>query len=327
VSIFVYGDDTALSKPIEERVMFPMQVRRNLADALRHLRLVDTHRVLWVDAVCINQRNMVERSREVTRMGLIYHQARKVVAWLGMSTSGSGQALAALRNLANLVEISDDGWIFCSTNNKSNWRPRFDKPPLDDETCNELVALFSRPYFYRQWILQELRLASQHSLIQCGGDIVTLSELRRATEALSEARHVPLMLGRHMDWVAFSTSTHKIFVPLLGQSRARQCSDMLRDRNRNTDQLPLLEDLRTRWSDAIAQCRTPWETSLISPLTIDYLHGASLMELDNGYLGFGPSNVQPGDSLVVLLAAIIQWSCALRRTEPILSSGDVMYRV
>lgn len=87
MSILVYGDDTALSKPIEERVMFSMQVRRNLADTLRHLRLVDTHRVLWVDAVCINQRNMAERSRDVTRMGLIYHQARRVVAWLGMSTS------------------------------------------------------------------------------------------------------------------------------------------------------------------------------------------------------------------------------------------------
>jgi hypothetical protein len=139
---------------------------------------------------------------------------------------GSGQALAALKHLANVVEISDDGLIFRSTNNKSNWRPRVDKPPLDDETCKELVALFSRPYFYRLWIVQELRLASQHSLIQCGGDILTLSELRRATEALSEARHVPSLLGRHMNWLAFSTSPHTMFIALLGQSRARQCSDM-----------------------------------------------------------------------------------------------------
>jgi hypothetical protein len=461
VSVFVYDDDTTLSKPLEERVMFPMKVRRNLADALRRLRLVDKDRMLWVDAVCINQGNLAERSREVTRMGMIYRQTRRVIAWLGTSTPGSGKALAALSNLANLVEISDDGWVFRSTNNKSNWRPRVDELPLDDETWVELVALFFRPYFDRLWIIQELRLASQYSVIQCGSDTLTLSELRRATEALWEAKHVPVLLGTRMNWVGFFTRPHATIIELLGQSRIRQCFDMrdkiygllslappqlaarikpdytisyqdvykefclsymhitkrldllplcipgrsdetgatfaswildlssvppktvrldlmqaaansrseyiyvsphrldvtgirharvvtgsapilpdiaqaaellethrpsgwsselyptgesvldawirllqldmLQDRITKGPQFPLLEDLRTRWSDAVAQNRTPWETSLISPRTIEKMHGASLMKLDNGYLGFGPSTVQPGDCLVVLL--------------------------
>ncbi|RYN54306.1 hypothetical protein AA0118_g9272 [Alternaria tenuissima] len=465
VSIFVYKDDTAHFKPLEERVMFPMKVRRNLADALCHLRLVDTHRVLWVDAVCINQRSMAERSREVTRMGLIYHQAKKVVAWLGMSTSGSGQALAALKNLANLVEVSDDGWIFRSTNNKSKWQPRVDRPPLDDGTWVKLVALFDYPYFDRLWVIQELRLASRHSLILCGGDTLTLPELRRATEALLDAEHVPARLSQRMEWVAFLTRPHTTLVELLAQSRIRQCFDMrdkiygllslappqlatrikpdytksycnvykefclsymhitarldilplcvsqisdetgatfaswildlssvppktvrpdmmqaaansrseyiyipphrldvtgirharivissapipqdiaqaaellethrpggwsdklyptdesmldawikllqfdmVRDRNTVAPQWPLLEDLRTRWADAVAQDRRPWEESLISSRIKEKLHGTSLMELDNGYLGFGPSTVQPGDIIVVLLGCYV----------------------
>ena len=461
VSVFVYEDDTALSKPLEERVMFSMKVRRNLADALRHLRLVDEHRVLWVDAICINQHNMAERSREVTRMGMIYSQARRVIAWLGTSTPSSDQALAALSHLTSLVEVSDDGWVFRSTNNKSNWRPRIDKLPLDDETWVKLVALFFRPYFDRLWIVQELRLASQHSLMQCGGGTLTLSELRRATEALLEAEHVPVRLGTRMDWVGFLTRSHTILIELLGQSRVRQCFDMrdkiygllslappqlaarikpdytrsyqdvykgfclsymhiterldllpfcvprgsdetgatlaswvldlssappksvrlpltqaatnsrseyiyvpphrldvtgirharvvtgsapippdiaqvaellekhrpsgwsnklyptdesvldawirllqldmLRDRIERRPHFPLLEDLKTRWSDAVSGDRTPWEISVISPRITEKLHGASLLKLDNGYLGFGPSTVQPGDCLVVLL--------------------------
>ncbi|CAN9214094.1 unnamed protein product [Alternaria alternata] len=461
VSVSVCEDDTAHFKPLEERVMFSIKIRRNLADALRHLRLVDKHQTLWVDAVCINQRNLAERSREVTRMGMIYRQARRVIAWLGTSTSGSGQALAALSNLAKLVEISDDGWIFPSTNNKSNWRPRLDKPPLDDETWVKLEDLFFRPYFDRLWIVQELRLASQHSLIQCGDDTLTLSELRRATEALLDAKHVPVRLCMRMVSVSSFTRSHTKFIELLGQSRSRQCLDMrdkiysllslappqlaariepdytisyqdvykkfclsymhitarldllplcgnqrsaetcatfaswildlssaprktvrpgvmqaaansrsqytyvpphrldvtgirharvvtrsasippdiaqaakllethqpigwsgklyptdesvldawirllqvdtLQDRIPNDRQSPLLKDLKTRWSDAVTQDQTPREKSLISPRTIERLHGASLIELDNGYLGFGPSTARPGDCLVVLL--------------------------
>ncbi|KAH8637734.1 hypothetical protein IG631_05504 [Alternaria alternata] len=203
-----------------------MKVRRNLADALRNLRLVGEHRVLWVDAICINQHNMVERSREVTRMGMIYRQAGRVIAWLGMSTPDSSQALAALSRLAILVEISDDGWIFCSANNKSTWRPLVDKPPLDDETCDKLVALFSRPYFYRLWIVQELRLASQHSLIQCGGDTLTLPELRRAVEALSGAENVSVLLSKRMYWVGSLTRSHTTLIGLLHQGHVRQCFDM-----------------------------------------------------------------------------------------------------
>ncbi|CAI9634186.1 unnamed protein product [Alternaria burnsii] len=81
--------------------------------------------------------------------------------------------------------------------------------------------------------------------------------------------------------------------------------DMLRDRITNIPRLPLLKDLKTRWSDAVAQDRRPWETSLISAQEIEKLHGTSLMELDNGYIGFGPSTVQPGDSIVVLLGCYI----------------------
>jgi hypothetical protein len=48
---------------------------QNLALALRHLRDSQRPRILWIDAICINQNDLPERSAEVRRMGDIYSTA------------------------------------------------------------------------------------------------------------------------------------------------------------------------------------------------------------------------------------------------------------
>jgi hypothetical protein len=53
----------------------PCPITRNLESALRHLRRRESLRILWVDAVCINQLSIDERSSEVMRMKSIYKQA------------------------------------------------------------------------------------------------------------------------------------------------------------------------------------------------------------------------------------------------------------
>ncbi|KAK4216295.1 heterokaryon incompatibility protein-domain-containing protein [Rhypophila decipiens] len=58
---YVWGPD---SQPGE--VIFcdgqPLKITANLADAIRHLRLPDQPRTLWIDQICINQQDMAERS-------------------------------------------------------------------------------------------------------------------------------------------------------------------------------------------------------------------------------------------------------------------------
>ena len=51
--------------------------------ALKRLRYVDRKRVLWVDAICINQEDLEERKVHVQFMGQIYTKAKKVLIWLG----------------------------------------------------------------------------------------------------------------------------------------------------------------------------------------------------------------------------------------------------
>ncbi|GJC90085.1 heterokaryon incompatibility protein 6, OR allele [Colletotrichum liriopes] len=52
-----------------------LPVTDNLYQALLHLRQRDRDRILWIDAVCIDQGNLSERGHQVQQMGDIYHKA------------------------------------------------------------------------------------------------------------------------------------------------------------------------------------------------------------------------------------------------------------
>jgi hypothetical protein len=58
-------------------------VTQSLRDALQDLRTPDKIWILWVDALCINQRDDGEKTRRVVMMGDIYRRARKVAVHLG----------------------------------------------------------------------------------------------------------------------------------------------------------------------------------------------------------------------------------------------------
>ena len=61
-----------------------LAITQNLAIALPYLRHEKHFRTLWIDALCINQQNLHERSSQVKMMGDIYRLADRVVVWLGI---------------------------------------------------------------------------------------------------------------------------------------------------------------------------------------------------------------------------------------------------
>jgi Heterokaryon incompatibility protein (HET) len=63
-------------------------VRQNLLCALRALRM-DIAQALWIDALCINQTDGVEKAHQVATMGSIYRRASEVVAYLGEDKENS----------------------------------------------------------------------------------------------------------------------------------------------------------------------------------------------------------------------------------------------
>jgi hypothetical protein len=52
------------------------EVTTNLAAALHRLRKLDGPKIFWIDALCINQKDLEERNQQVAQMGRIYSQVR-----------------------------------------------------------------------------------------------------------------------------------------------------------------------------------------------------------------------------------------------------------
>jgi hypothetical protein len=85
-----------------------LHVTRNCDTALRHLRLPNTTRTLWVDAICIDQReeSIAERNQQVKIMGDIYSSASRVLIWLGEATPFQGLAIRFLARFENIMNAS-----------------------------------------------------------------------------------------------------------------------------------------------------------------------------------------------------------------------------
>ena len=83
---YFWGDPKD-SKPILlEDCVF--DVTSNLYDALRRLRRANSIRVIWIDAICINQMDNDEKAQQVMLMKSIYSKCREVIMWLGDGIPG-----------------------------------------------------------------------------------------------------------------------------------------------------------------------------------------------------------------------------------------------
>ena len=76
-----------------------VHVGYNLYLALKHLRRPDSDRLLWVDALCINQGDAKEKSRQIPQMGKIYSSSEKVLIWLGEASIEIGAAFKTLQEI------------------------------------------------------------------------------------------------------------------------------------------------------------------------------------------------------------------------------------
>ncbi|KAJ4311623.1 hypothetical protein N0V94_007851 [Neodidymelliopsis sp. IMI 364377] len=84
-------------------------VSSTLYIALEHLRHASQERRIWIDAISINQTDVVERSAQVGIMRKIYQNATRVNVWLGPATESSDQAMAFLKTMAMAKKNSDRG--------------------------------------------------------------------------------------------------------------------------------------------------------------------------------------------------------------------------
>ena len=70
-----------------------LPITQNCYDALCTLHRYFKVRTIWVDSLCINQDNDMEKGLQIPLMRDIYSKARRVFIWLGNGTKESDQAL------------------------------------------------------------------------------------------------------------------------------------------------------------------------------------------------------------------------------------------
>ncbi|RSL72030.1 hypothetical protein CEP53_001274 [Fusarium sp. AF-6] len=134
------GDDT-LRHPIYIGEHWDILLQtRNCCAMLRYLRPSRGIRMVWVDAICINQEDMQERGDQVAKMGQIYTGCSQVFLWLGDDIAfrkpGVYPPRLPLHELENLEELQ-----------LPNRKKRV-----------SIQSLFDRRYFSRVWVVQELIL-------------------------------------------------------------------------------------------------------------------------------------------------------------------------
>lgn len=165
------------------------KVTDNLYTALKYLRSTDRVRTLWIDAVCIDQENVEERSAQVTRMADIHRSASKVIIWLGPAADNSEIAMETLRSISSRINVH---WAKLTIEGIDTNETDFDlisfmkKMELDDETWESLFHLLERAWFSRLWIWQEVFLAQDRAEIVCGDDFMCWGCFRKAILLLSE---------------------------------------------------------------------------------------------------------------------------------------------
>jgi hypothetical protein len=143
--------------------------RINLLTALKYIRLRDTHRVIWADAICIDQDNITERSRQVAFMGQIYNHAARVLVWLGPEDESTFMAVEMIERLSAgilLTENRRNREVIVGSEAEAV-QLRFDNPNFTPQHWTSLNRLIQRPWFQRLWIRQEVQLASK-VLVRCG---------------------------------------------------------------------------------------------------------------------------------------------------------------
>jgi Heterokaryon incompatibility protein (HET) len=204
---------------------FSFDISPNLASAMMALRLPGEVRILWIDAICIDQKNGHEKNQQVPMMSRIYGQASRVCIWLGEGTEDTKLALDFIKK--EVLEL----WEFdrlCENLDKSKrWAA--------------LIDLMKQPWFSRRWVVQEIALANK-GLLYCGKETIDWQEFADAVSLFVQVETATHRLSEVMKRSAIYNHAPDFFgeIPALGASLLVEATSNLFRRSKEGVREPLL---------------------------------------------------------------------------------------
>ncbi|MCJ1392041.1 hypothetical protein MMC18_004908 [Xylographa bjoerkii] len=189
---YTWGDPTVTTDIVCNGTTAP--VTQNLFSALQALRKADYHRLAWIDALSINQKDVHERNAQVRLMASIYQAARQVVIWLGEEDDDTSPAI----DLLSKIVVG------------ANTQPRADTkealkhnvalagvPTSTHPSWKSMTRLLERPWFSRIWVIQEAVMARQ-IIVTCGSFQMEWETLHQAADTLDMIDCTPGINGVNM---------------------------------------------------------------------------------------------------------------------------------
>jgi hypothetical protein len=178
----------------------PVKVRPNCHYALWQARLHSPGSRVWLDAICIDQSDLVEKASQVAIMGDIYAKATNVLACIGPADDSSNAIRDALKNLdAVLRDLPEDWWDALDS---EWWEPPEDEANTVRQISTQFNKVCDRSYFSRVWIVQELFEGRGRTVLLCGSYQLDLDKLRDLSTRLYKYCRAWTDKPYHSSWLS-----------------------------------------------------------------------------------------------------------------------------
>jgi hypothetical protein len=160
---YVWGPSTD-QKPLLVNNLL-LYITRNLDEALRHLRssIYVQSDFIWIDAVCINQKDEAEKTRLVGCMKETFTNSAYTLSWLGSTYDILSPAFESIEKAVTALRGNQDNWL----SEFAELRKGDDGTEIGTEATDAVIKLLRNEYFRRVWILQEVAVAGEVRLV-CG---------------------------------------------------------------------------------------------------------------------------------------------------------------
>lgn len=149
-------------------------------NVLRQFRLESKKRRLWIDALCINQADLDERSSQVAIMGDIYRNTEITRIWVGDEDEDTGVAVQDFKALSEDIfpSVMDEDLLL---------REGIDIEKVVDQAgihdLRAVAGFLGRVWFSRVWVLQECILPPRCTC-KCGEWEINWENISRAASLL-----------------------------------------------------------------------------------------------------------------------------------------------
>jgi hypothetical protein len=192
---------------------------------------------IWIDALCINQKDIEERAAQVRLMGKIYRQARRVIIWLGEENT-DGEADECF--IATEIIAGRRLDILAGRRLNESEMPYVLLGDIEDDNSARFRQLLRNQWFSCTWVFQEVALAQDAILLWGSMSLdwnfvsTAMISLLPGHEYAAPIRHDSVSVGAILNIMAISSfhmacdhgfSELKALINVLQAVRMNGCSD------------------------------------------------------------------------------------------------------